>query len=360
MSTMLENNPAIEGQKLSERPKNAEKVINWFKSVGWDNNPFTFTISPSLLVGYEEQRDAILLTTAQKHKVVLVLGPTGSGKTTLLKWMSRELDKENEIIYVSKPPERVEDFVHILNERFPSFFSKLKNIYQIPRFLEKKGKAILMVDEIHEANVEVLEWIRVLSDQLENVTLILAGMPVFEEQLTERLETLRKRVALRIVLLSLTKEDTHDLIKKRIESVGGHGEEPFTKEAINAIYEQTGGFPREVLRVCDQLVNNAMKSGAEKITPDMIEKYEEPKPVSFEFLPAKQKQVLEMLINPMTTGELADKIGHEKYRTRQHAVRSVNNILKRLMKDGYIERRKKGKIFEYLVKPELKTLVVKT
>ncbi|MBI5061099.1 MAG: AAA family ATPase [Candidatus Aenigmarchaeota archaeon] len=353
--------PTMEaGQPLQKEP--TDYSADWFKTKGWSNNPFIFSINPALLVGYETQKRDLLSAVEQKHKVIMLLGPTGSGKTTLLKWLSRNAPSKTHAIYLSKPPQRAEDFVDIINEAFrPIFFRKIKNVYQITDFLNKKGDILLICDEIHETNVDVLEWLRVLSDQVEHMTLILAGLPVFEEKLAGRLESLRKRVASRTGLLSLTKEETRMLIEKRIESVGGRGIEPFEEKTIDAIYEQTGGFPREVLRLCDILVNKAMKSGTEKITPDLLEKYQEPQAqISLDSIPKKQRHVLELLLEPLKTGDLAEQLGVDKYKSRQHAVRSVNNILKRLMKDGYIERRRSGTSYEYIVKPEFKTIIVKT
>ena len=52
-----------------------------------------------------------------------------------------------------------------------------------------------------------------------------------------------------------------------------------------------------------------------------------------------QKHVIELLKNPLTPGQIADRLDLEKYKSRQHAVRSVNNILKQLMKEDLVERR---------------------
>ena len=51
----------------------------------------------------------------------------------------------------------------------------------------------------------------------------------------------------RIELLSLTKEETKELIQKRIINVGGTGNE-FSDHVAEAIYNYTGGFPREIIR----------------------------------------------------------------------------------------------------------------
>ena len=57
--------------------------------------------------------------------------------------------------------------------------------------------------------------------------------------------------------------------------------------------------------------------------------------------------------------EIANMLNLDKYKSRQHAVRSVNNILKRLMADGFVERKKLDRAFLYQLSPRLKTLVVK-
>lgn len=349
--------------------KNAEK---WLSELGWSSNPFAFIIKPQLFVGYSRQISEINSFISERHKICLVLGPTGSGKTTFLKYIEKNLPRDFVSVFVSKPPKSESDFVFMFNEKFkrPWFAimkSNIRNIHEIADFINKKlGKKRLIVfyDEIHESGVDTLEWIRVLSDHTENMYIILAGLPVFEEHLSEKLETLRKRIAVKIILVSLTKEETKELIKKRIISVGGKGTE-FSEEVIDLVYEHSGGFPREILRICDMLVNNAIAEGRKGITTDLmkIEKPSKEKTISLDMLQTftpMQRQVLDMLSrHKMSPGEIADKMELDKYRSRQHAVRSVNNILKRLMQDGLLEREKTEKAFIYKIAPKLKTLFVK-
>jgi type II secretory pathway predicted ATPase ExeA len=364
-------------EALTETAFRHENVIDWFKRLGWSRSPFTFSIIPSLFVGYKEQLERANVLIKEGHKLFLIVGPTGSGKTSMLKWIGGHLSGKFDYIYIGKPPEKPEDFVLIFNDKFKNpwylrifrpFISNIKSLYQVPSFLNKKLKnkrLVVLFDEAHEASLDVLEWLRVLSDQVDNMCVIASGLPVIDEKLNE-LETFRKRIAAKIELLSLTKEETLEMIKKRIENAGGSGIEPFDMQVIDIIYDRTGGFPREILKVCDDLVNRAANLGRSKITQEllMLDIREKPKTISLDLIEKMtpmQKEIVEMLGRKASTpGDIANMIDLKKYKSRQHAVRSINNILKVLMQDGFVERKRSDKAFVYQLSPRIKTLVVKS
>lgn len=344
----------------------ATKLGEWLRNRNWNANPFIFSIDSSILVGYEQQKTQLLTFLESGHKVALLVGPTGSGKTSLLKWLSDNAGGYK-TVYVSKPPLKQEEFVHIINSSFPRrwlrFIPNIKHPYQISEFLSKKKKRIaILFDEAHEAEIDILEWLRVLSDQADNISVIISALPSFEERIKDELETLRKRIVTRIEVLSLTKEEMKEMIKKRIENVGGSGTELFDAAVIDAIYEKTGGFPREVIRLCNELVMRAVSENKERITPDMlaVEKKEETPITMLEHLTHMEKYIIDMIAkNPMTPGEIANTLNLEKYKSRQHAVRSVNNVMKLMLNAGLLEREKRDKAFVYNLAPRIKTLVVK-
>ncbi len=356
--------------KPTEKPEKTTK--EFFQAFGCSENPFTLSIEPSIFVGYEEEKTGIIRAIEERHKLSLVLGPTGSGKTSLLRWLAFKLQDSYDIIYIGKPPANSAEFIDIFNEHFkPNFLMRIlrlfiphiRNLNSIPGFLNKKlsqKRLIILLDEAHESEKSVLEWLRVLSDQVDNLFIVLSALPIFEENLSE-LETLRKRIMARIELLSLTKEETGEMIKKRIEKVGGSFPGPFDEATINLIYERTGGFPREVIRLCNELMNKAIAEGADKISTELFDEKKEKAPslrLLEKMTPLKRK-ISELLIKPMTPGQLADSLNLEKYKTRQHAVRSVNNVLKEMMNEELVERRKTEKTFVYQLSPRIRTLVVK-
>src|SRR3989304_8000212 len=53
-----------------------------FKAYKWSENPFILNILPELFVGYRQQTDDLVRVIQEKHKVLMVVGPTGSGKKT--------------------------------------------------------------------------------------------------------------------------------------------------------------------------------------------------------------------------------------------------------------------------------------
>src|SRR3989338_9104879 len=118
-------------------PKMPNNPDEWFKAMKWAENPFILNIIPELFVGYQPQSEELIRLVKEKHKTILVIGPTGSGKTTLLEWLSKNLDKRFDSVFVGKPPQKSDEFVDIFNEKYPRFLRKLKNVYQIPGFLKK-------------------------------------------------------------------------------------------------------------------------------------------------------------------------------------------------------------------------------
>jgi len=247
-------------------------VDEWLKQMKWKENPFVLKIEPKLFVGYSEQLKRLVNHIREGHKVALVTGSTGSGKTTLLKLLENDLKDEYVVMYVSKPPKK-EEIVNLFLDTFkPSFFERLFHVnvrlQSLPLYLNKKlgeKKLLMLLDEIHEADIDTLEWFRAISDQVENMQIILAGLSTIDDILRKNLETLRSRIITHAELTTLTREDTRELIRKRIESVGGEGIKPFSEECIEDIYKKTGGFPREVLKFCDKLVQDAIERGVFEI-----------------------------------------------------------------------------------------------
>lgn len=357
---------------LSDYERN---VNEWLSEMNWKENPFTLKIFPSLFTGYEEDVKNLIYHVKEGHKFALVLGATGSGKTTFLRFLKKELSSRRKVVYLSKPPKTNEIVDIFLNIFRPSFFRRLFGInislHELSGYLNKKmnqsQSLLLLIDEGHEASLETLEWLRTLTDQVENLQLIIAGLNSLEDYLNDNLETLLSRVTTKIELSTLTIDEVKDLIRKRIEKMGGNDIKPFNEKIIEEIYEKTGGFPREVLKICDKLVTHSIKEKRFEIDDlsHVKEKRKDKERISRDFLkdlPYKQRKIVKILSqeDKLLPSEIADIMGFDNYKSKQHAVRSVNNILRRLMEGGYVSREKRGKGYLYSLSMKIKSFMVES
>jgi len=350
-----------------------EKYVKLFK---WSDNPFSFRILPQLFVGYPKEIDNIVNGIKNRNKILLLIGPTGSGKTTLLKFIANEFD-DKDVFYLPKPPKNPEDWINIFTN-FIGFgireklFSRGKNLnlYSLGEWVNKRTcerNISLLLDEGHEATLETLEWLRTLTDQIDNLSVVIAGLVKIEDILNENLETFMRRVSSKVELTNLTKSETRELIKKRIEWAGGEDIKPFTSETVEAIYERSGGFPREVIKICNELVQKALEKNISTIDLNFLEEIKTKTPRRLPLnkvndLPSRQKSILEILnkYKNLSPSEIVSKIELDGYKDKENAVRSINNILKRLLKEEFITRKRLGKTFRYKLSEKVKTMMVDT
>lgn len=343
---------------------------NWFSQFNWSGNPFTLEIQPSLFVGYSNEVKEIVRSLDEGQKFILITGSTGAGKTTFLKWLCDKYD----VIYLPKPPLDEKELVDIFKATYlkPTIFQKIFringiNLYNLADVFNKRNKnkkVILLVDEAHETKVHVLEWLRSISDQIYGMSLVLAGLPKLKGDYLETLETLAQRVSSEVELKALSKEDSINLVKKRISFVGGNGLEPFTMDALLDVYKRTGGFPREVIKLCNSLVHTAMEKKSAIIDNSYFDATPEVNVVDeinthISNLTDKQKAIIDVLSEKASTpSQIINKIDISDYQSHGHALRSINNILRRLTIMGLVIREKAGKAFIYKISPKLKSVTV--
>lgn len=379
------------------------QISEWMERYEWEQNPFTFRIYPDLMIGYEEEHQRIKDAIESNSKLTLLLGNTGAGKTNMLRQVESEYSGDVDLFYMSKPPVTEPDLLNyleneVLDQGILAQFMNSYSLYNIHEALNSKytNQMVLLVDEGHEASIEVLEWLRTAMDHIDYLTVVAAGLPEFEDKLEEDVNTLYSRATDVVRLNSLDRDDTIELIRKRIEYVGGRSIEPFTQGAVVKVYEETEGFPREVLRVCNDAVIRAANEDKSIIDESDVEEVIEEEDESdgsqedrdsqnssaggnskrgdrtdesssetnshseggedgpdLEALTSKQLEVYEAIkeLEQGTSGEIVEHMGMEDYKSRAHAIRSINNILRRLMEQDLVKRKRKGR--NYLYSPDV-------
>jgi len=273
--------------------------------------------------------------------------------------------------YLPKPPRSSKNLINLFKSIVGfNFLDKIRSrdlsLFSLSRFVYRKlGKKhlVLLVDEAHEASITNLEWIRTLTDSTPNMTVILAALPIFEKRIETRIPTLFMRMTTKTHLNNLSKPEVESLILKRIENVDGNGLTPFLPNSIERIHEITGGFPREIIKICDKLIKEAALKNITTVSTSFIDQIIQPtpdeQPVELQAaLSKKQKRILKILNeNPnLTPSSLIEHLDTSSYKNKNNAIRSINNILKRLLRDDLIQRKKLGNTYLYYLSPKSKTI----
>lgn len=246
--------------------------------------PFQITTDPKFIWLGEKHLEALSTLKygiAENKGFLLLTGDVGTGKTILINCLVTKLDIEATIATIPDPDLEILDFFNSLADSFninKKFESKGDFLVHLKDFLHKahaeNKNVLLIIDEAQRLNHKLLEEIRLLSNiELYNKKLInifFVGQNEFNDILMqERNRAVRQRISLRYNIDPLTKSETNEFIKHRLEVAGAKGS-IFSSGAIHEIHLFSSGYPRLINVMCDHALLTGYTKGIKKIDVKII------------------------------------------------------------------------------------------
>jgi AAA domain len=143
----------------------------------------------------------------------------------------------------------------------------------------RSGRTVaLLIDEAQKLSDEALEGLCDLSnletDEEKLLQIVLVGQPEIATKLNKSsLRRIKQRITLHHRLYSLqTPAEVDHYIGHRLHIAGYQGPEIFTREAVEAIWQYSGGTPRLINIICDNTLALACVASRKRISPYMIMK----------------------------------------------------------------------------------------
>ena len=226
---------------------------------GLRENAFNLSPDPAFLYRSPQHEEALanLIYGVQSRKGFIALtGEVGTGKTTMLECLRDYLgDQHISFAYIFNSRITPEQFFEMVAYDFAlpgTRFTKTEVLFALNTMLlglaGAGSTAVLIVDEAHNLDWDVLEEIRLLGN-LENrrgklLQIILAGQPELDLKLdAPQFRQLKQRIALRFSLHAFTASQTEEYINFRLAHAGLEDQKVFSEEVAALINQRAGGIP---------------------------------------------------------------------------------------------------------------------
>lgn len=229
--------------------------------------PFNVTSDPGFLYLSKRHREAFthLIYGIKERKGFLeITGEVGTGKTTLCRALLNQLDPQTKAAFIFNSDlselQILQAIVNDLNIKV-EHRTKIELFTQLNLFLIQQlrlgNNVVLILDEAQNLKLRTLEQLRMLSnletDKEKLFQIILVGQPELREKLdSSYLRQLRQRIGVRYHILPLEKNEVAEYVEHRLHIAKSDGTLKFMEDAIEKIYEYSGGIPRLINMVCDK------------------------------------------------------------------------------------------------------------
>jgi len=254
---------------------------------GFVENPFNISPDPEFLYRSPQHEEAYanLVYGVRSRKGFIVLsGEVGTGKTTMLECLRDYLDSQRiEFAFIFNSRLTPDQFFEMLAFDFDLHCdrkSKTEVLFALNALLiqqaEKGRTCVLIVDEAHNLEWEVLEEIRLLGN-LENrqgklLQIIMAGQPELDRKLdAPNLRQLKQRIVLRCSLNPLSPEESAAYIETRLARAGMPNQTVFSPEVLEEVYKRSRGIPRVINLLCDNLLVTAFAMEQRTTSVEMLD-----------------------------------------------------------------------------------------
>lgn len=238
---------------------------------GFHEPPFNLSPDPAFLYRSPQHEEALanLIYGVHSRKGFIVLtGEVGTGKTTMLECLRDYLEANLfEFAFIFNSRVNTAEFFQMIAYDLNlncNHGSKTEVLFALNHLLIQQASAgrttVLIVDEAHNLDWEVLEEIRLLGN-LENpktgklLQIILSGQPELDRKLdAPNLRNLKQRVVLRCLLSSLQLPQTVEYVNSRLRKAGMPDQKVFNDELLKEVHQRSQGVPRIVNALCDNLL----------------------------------------------------------------------------------------------------------
>jgi len=255
---------------------------------GLRERPFDLTTNPRFLLLTGKHREALSnlqYGLMSRRGLTLLVGEAGTGKTTLVQATIQGFERQGaKIAYLNNPTLTRGEFYEFLAGAFELDHTAAQSKVQLLRALEAKlGErraagilSGLILDEVQALPDELLEEVRLLAN-IETPTdkllpIVLAGQPELADRLNQpSLRQLKQRVALRCYLQALDARETAEYIAGRIRVAGGNSVLVFTRQAVEAVFEGSGGIPRLISVICDNALISGFAADRRPVSRDIVD-----------------------------------------------------------------------------------------
>ena len=227
------------------------------KHYGFSAHPFSRGVCGQTLYRHPGFQEAFsrLRFTVELRSIAMLVAETGCGKSILMGELASELQTESWSVHY---------FAHSSVGPFSLINVLARKVGLSPRrsrgetatalsetLLESGADQLLVVDEAHQLPDESLEDIRLLTiadfDRKSPFVLLLAGQPTLDDRLGEPTHhALDQRVTTVARLAPLALPETREYIQMRLAATGAKKDSVFDDDAIQTIFDSSGGVPRRI------------------------------------------------------------------------------------------------------------------
>lgn len=255
---------------------------------GLRHAPFALSPDPDyLFLSRKHQLGLSLLQyglTEAGGGLTVITGAVGAGKTTLLRKLLQQIDYEQLTVgMINNTLGFEEHLIRWVASAFNLPYEGKEGITVFREFQQflidqyARGKqTVLIVDEAQNLQEKSLEELRLLTninaDRDQLVKIVLVGQPELLELLSRpKLAQIAQRVSVEYHLEALSREETRQYIRHRMEMAGAAAE-VFSSDAVDAIFYLSGGVPRLINTLCDYSLVLAFSQDRHDIDlPDILE-----------------------------------------------------------------------------------------
>lgn len=254
---------------------------------GFTRRPFLAAPACELYVPVETMetaRERLFRCIERAEGVGLLVGPAGTGKSLLCCMLAEHFRRQHEIIHlacgrIGNRRHLLQAMLYELNQPYRDMAEgelRLALVDYLRRERDERDGVLVVVDEAHSLPFRVLEELRLLLNLVvagrPRVRLVLAGGPLLEERFAHpKLEPFSQRIVARCYLDALSHREHRQYIRGQLTAAGGDAERIFPDEAIDAVYQATGGVPRLTNQVADHALVLAFANGMDSVTGAVAE-----------------------------------------------------------------------------------------